>query len=262
MDYIKRDVTEFKDKFNDVTNEKRRIELKLREVSSHFNLKTTTEKRVNLDLVESEIDMYLEGIVYQNQGYLFTDAFIFYLVIMACNYAETGDKTYQQALAEILYIIVSSSKESLLFFFSSYISYIEGTVDSFDYYPPYIKKESNATFEEICGKLFNANEAKLMERFIPLYDKEIVKRTSYKQEQETAEKILSVIAAYCVVENKYDEFDTLARRFMDSCEEIIKKCELDGVAQMIDKKEFSGNLSEVITYILNIILEDNKKEIN
>ena len=101
-----------------------------------------------------------------------------------------------------------------------------------------------------------------MERFIPLYDKEIVKKTTYKQEQETAEKILSVIAAYCVVENKYDEFDTLARRFMDSCEEIIKKCELDGVAQMIDENEYGGDIEKVVTYILDIILEGNKKEIN
>ena len=262
MDYIKRDVTEFKDKFKDVTNEQRRIELKLSEVASHFNIKTTTEKKVNLDLVESEIEVYLEGIVRQNQGYLFTDAFIFYLVIMASNYAETGDMTYQQALAEILYIIVSSSKESLIFFFSSYISYVEGTVDSFYYHPPYIKDESNASFEEICGKLFNENEAKLVEKYIRINEKEIVKKTTYKQEEETAEKILSTIAAYCIVETKFDEFDTLARRFMDSCEEIIKKCELDGVAQMIDEKEFSGNLSEVITYLLDLILDNNKIEIN
>ena len=262
MDYIKRDVTEFKEKFNDVTNEKRRIELKLREVSSHFNIKTTTKKEVNLDHVEDEIDMYLEGIVYQNQGYLYTDSYIFHTVIMACDLADKSDITYLQALAKMLYIVVSAPKERLIYLFAFYLSYVADTVSAFYYHPPYIKKESNASCEEICGKLFNANEAKLMERFIPLYDKEIVKKTTYKQEQETAEKILSVIAAYCVVENKYDEFDTLARRFMDSCEEIIKKCELDGVAQMIDENEYGGDIEKVVTYILDIILEGNKKEIN
>lgn len=261
MEYIKRDVTEFKDKFKDVKSEKRKLELKLRELTSHFNIKTTSEKKVNLNFVENEIDMYLEGIVYQNQGYLFTDSYLFHLVIMACDYADKSDVTYQQALAKLLYIIVSASKERLIYLFAFYLSYVAKTVSAFYNHPPYIKKESNATCEEICGKLFNQNEIKLMERFIPLYDKEIAKKTTYMQEEKTAEKILSIIAAYCVVENKYDEFDTIANRFMDSCQEIIKKCELDGVAQMIDDNEYSVDVEEIVKYILNIILDGDKKEI-
>ncbi len=254
-----KDITEFKHKYDNVINIPSRFCHKINEISKHFNIGSSNNKE--LDFSHSMLYCYFEGSVHQNIDHLFTDTFLLYTVICAIGIGEKQNTDFYDGLDAFLYVILNASKDSLIYYYSSYLDYVADTYSSFYLHPPYIKKESNRTCKEIYTELFSEEEEIFMDRYIKCFDEEIVKKTKYKQEFTTARKILSIIGSYCVVNKELDKFNERVDYFMNNCYEIIKKFELDGVAQMIDDDEITIDSDELVQYIINVVLEDNNKRI-
>lgn len=260
-DTNKKEITEFKDRYNNVLDYAARMRYKIEELAKHFDIESTNQNSGDPDFVRRMLYSYFEGARYQKIDHIFTDNYLLYIVIFSMCLSKNKDSNYYEELDNYLYMILDANTDNLIYYYSFFFDYFGETYSSFYLHPPYVKPESTKSLKEIYKELFTPEEEKMMERYERCYDEEIVKKTKYKQEFLTAKKILSVIASYCVVNKEYDKFNGYVNHFMKNCYEIIKKFELDGVAQMIDGNDITIESEEFIQYIINVVLGGNNKQI-